>query len=152
LRAYKDISEYEKNVQQIIAVADMREAVIAIRAKKFPDLKKFGTAGSFFKNPVVDDNDARSFLLQYPEAPHYPQEGGKTKLSAAWIIDKVLHMRGIRVGHVGTWDAQALVVVNDLHSSSREMIEFTSCMSNECYAQINIFLEPEVVFIRDVRA
>ncbi len=149
LRTYKDISEYEKNVAPITSVSDMRESVIAIRAKKFPDLKKFGTAGSFFKNPIVDDREAHAFLLRYPEAPYYPQEGGKTKLSAAWIIDHVLHLRGVRVGHVGTWEAQALVVITDLHASSQEVIQFTSDISDACNKKINIFLAPEVVIVHN---
>lgn len=149
LRAYKDVSEYEKNIQPITTVADMRDAVIAIRAKKFPDLEKFGTAGSFFKNPVVDDSVARTFLSHYPDATHYDADGGKTKLSAAWIIDHVLHMRGVRQGHVGTWDAQALVVITDLHASSHDVTAFTSHISDACYAQTNIFLEPEVVFVQN---
>jgi UDP-N-acetylmuramate dehydrogenase len=147
LRAYKDIVEYEKNIQHITSVRDMREAVIAIRAKKFPDLEKFGTAGSFFKNPVVDDAVAQAFLLCYPEATHYKAEGGKTKLSAAWIIDHALHMRGVREGHVGTWEAQALVVITDLHASSREIIAFTSHISDACNKKIHIFLTPEVVIV-----
>jgi UDP-N-acetylmuramate dehydrogenase len=146
-RAYKDIAEYEKNIKHIFSVRDMREAVIAIRAKKFPDLEKFGTAGSFFKNPVVDEAVAQAFLSHYPEATHYKVEGGKTKLSAAWIIDHVLHMRGVREGHVGTWEAQALVVITDLHASSREIIAFTSHISDACNKKIHIFLTPEVVIV-----
>jgi UDP-N-acetylmuramate dehydrogenase len=152
LRAYKDIAEYEKNIKRIASVHDMREAVIAIRAKKFPDLEKFGTAGSFFKNPIVDDVVAQAFLLRYPEATHYKAEGGKTKLSAAWIIDHALHMRGVREGHVGTWDAQALVVITDLHASSREIIAFTSHISDACNKKINIFLTPEVVIVSNNNA
>jgi UDP-N-acetylmuramate dehydrogenase len=149
LRSYKDIIEYEKHIKPIISVVDMRDAVIAIRAKKFPDLKKFGTAGSFFKNPVVDDAVAHAFLLQYPEATHHKAEGGKTKLSAAWIIDHVLHLRGVREGHVGTWEAQALVVITDLHASSQEIIMFTSRISDACNKKIHIILEPEVVIVKN---
>jgi UDP-N-acetylmuramate dehydrogenase len=151
-RAYKDIAEYEKNIKHIFSVRDMREAVIAIRAKKFPDLEKFGTAGSFFKNPVVEEVVAQTFLLRYPEATHYKVEGGKTKLSAAWIIDHVLHMRGVREGHVGTWEAQALVVITDLHASSQEVTLFTSHISDACHKKINIFLIPEVVIVSNNNA
>jgi UDP-N-acetylmuramate dehydrogenase len=72
---------------------------------------------------------------------------GMTKLSAAWIIDHVLHMRGVHEGHVGTWDAQALVLVTDMHASAHEVHEFAMQVIDACASQINIFLEPEVVFV-----
>lgn len=149
-RNYKDIAEYDRNVKHIETLSDMREAIISVRSKKFPDLAEHGTAGSFFKNPIVERAIAERFIAEYPEAPHYDMGEGKTKLSAAWIIDHVLAMRGVHEGHVSTWDAQALVVVSDLHASAKDISQFTSRIIDTCYAKTKIILEPEVVFVGDM--
>jgi UDP-N-acetylmuramate dehydrogenase len=41
--------------------------IIEIREKKLPDRTKIGTAGSFFKNPVVNNEQYEQLLLQYPQ-------------------------------------------------------------------------------------
>ena len=147
-QAYKDIALYiEKRGVTILSLQEMREAVISIRAKKFPDLSKYGTAGSFFKNPIVRKADGEEFLRKYPDAPHYPASHDTIKLSAAWIIDHVLGMKGAREGSVGTWDAQALVIVNYDDATSMEVKNFIKKIRDASFEKIHIILEPEVVFL-----
>ncbi len=147
-QAYKDIALYiEENGVVTLSLQEMRQAVMAIRAKKFPDLSQCGTAGSFFKNPIVSKGVGEKFLAQYPDAPHYDAENGKTKLSAAWIIDHVLEMKGVREGSVGTWSAQALVVVNYDDATSAQVKKFVKKISDASFEKIHITLEPEVVFV-----
>ena len=99
---YRDLVQYDTEIKKIIALRDAHEAVAMIRKKKFPELKSIGTAGSFFKNPVVKKEKAEEFLHTYPHAPSFPQPDGTMKLSAAWIIDHVLHLKGERIGDVGS--------------------------------------------------
>lgn len=146
---YKDIQSYIHDVKPIVSLADMREAILVIRGRKFPDLEKFGTAGSFFKNPVVEAQTAASFLLRYPDAPNYPLPDGSIKLSAAWIIDRILHMRGVREGNVGTWSEQALVIVNYGGAQADEIKNFTAHIQERALNETHIALEAEVVCIEN---
>lgn len=147
-QSYKDIALYiEERGVDMLSLAQMREAVMSIRATKFPDLSQCGTAGSFFKNPVVTRVVADDFLQRYPDAPHYDAGDGMTKLSAAWIIDHVLCMRGAREGSIGTWNAQALVVVNYDDATSEDVKKFVKKISDASFEKIHIALEPEVVFV-----
>ena len=147
-QAYKDIALYtEERGVVALSLAEMREAVIFIRAKKFPDLSKYGTAGSFFKNPIITQAMGDKFLHAYPDAPHYDAGGGMMKLSAAWIIDHVLCMKGAREGSVGTWNAQALVVVNYDDATSKEVKNFIKKICDASFEKIHLTLEPEVVFV-----
>lgn len=147
---YKDLATVFANTDEALLTSkQIRNAVIAIRSGKFPDLALYGTAGSFFKNPVVSRPIAEVFLLQYPGAPSYDQADGSVKLSAAWIIDHVLHMRGSREGGVGSWDAQALVIVNYGDASSSEIKKFISEIQKRAKEVTGITLEPEVVMMHE---
>lgn len=147
-QSYKDIALYigERRVPTL-SLSEMREAVILIRAKKFPELGEYGTAGSFFKNPIVNKVVGEEFLSKYPDAPHYFVSENTMKLSAAWIIDHVLSMKGVRVGDVGTWNAQALVVVNYDKATSDEVKKFVQKIADAAFEKIKITLESEVVWV-----
>ena len=147
---YKDLMQYDAEVKNIITLADAREAVVRIREKKFPELKSVGTAGSFFKNPVVKKDKAEEFLHTYPHATLFPQHDGTVKLSAAWIIDHVLHIKGERVGDVGAWGAQALVLVNYGHATAYDVASYANTIIEKCFASTGIQLEPEVVYVGDI--
>ncbi len=149
---YKDLIAYAQNEHALATVSDVRNAVLTIRARKFPtyDGITIGTAGSFFKNPVVSSEAGAIFTARFPNAPMFPQEGGNSKLSAAWIIDNILKIKGVREGNVGTWEAQALVMINFGGATATEVAAFakhiTLCAQNEA----GIILEPEVVYVGDI--
>ena len=84
-------------------IADVRDAVVAIRQSKLPDPAEFGNAGSFFKNPVVSKAVADNLKADYPGCPVYPVGGGQSKLSAAWLIDQC-GWKGKRVGPCGVYE------------------------------------------------
>lgn len=144
---YKDIEAYEKQKGEITTLQEMRSAVLEIRGSKFPRDGSIGTAGSFFKNPVVDTVFAEAFHLRFPDAPRFPQEDGTVKLSAAWIIDKALNMRGTRVGQVGTLSTQALVLVNYGGAQAKEIKNFSQTIIDKAKNEIGVTLSPEVIFV-----
>jgi len=78
---YKDLKEYfaAKKINAPSS-AEVREAVISIRAGKLPDWKLWGTAGSFFKNPVVSAQEYATLKNKYPDLPGFPEANGKIKL------------------------------------------------------------------------
>ncbi|WP_422137718.1 UDP-N-acetylmuramate dehydrogenase [Endozoicomonas sp. ALC020] len=86
------------------------EAVSDIRREKLPDPLKLGNAGSFFKNPVVNEALLKKIQADYPDIVAYPFEG-RWKLAAGWLIDRA-GLKGFRQGSVGTYHKQALVLVN----------------------------------------
>ncbi len=148
--SYKDLERYEGIHGEIGSLARMREAILAIRSEKFPSDPRIGTAGSYFKNPIVSRSEAERFLSRFPDAPHYDEGEGRKKLSAAWIIDRVLKMRGAREGDVGTWESQALVIINHGNASANDIARFADRIIRSCEEETGIILVPEVVYIGDI--
>ncbi len=151
---YKDITEYATNEKPINSLHDVREAVLIIRSQKFPSSPEhphIGTAGSFFKNPVVSADVARAFIKHFPGAPAYPQQEGSMKLSAAWIIDHILQMKGVREGEVGTWSAQSLVMINYGCASASDVATFAEQIMVRARKETGVRLEPEVVYVGDIK-
>lgn len=110
--SYRDVNESLGHGGSV-SLADVRAAVLGIRAKKFPDMRRYGTAGSFFLNPVVSKEEAEAFQARYPAMPLFPMPEGGVKVPLAWILDHVLHVKGMREGGAFVWEAQALVLATE---------------------------------------
>ena len=122
------------------------DAVIAIRQQKLPDPATLGNAGSFFKNPVVDAHAAGAFLAKHPDAPHYPQPDGSTKLAAGWLIERC-GWKGKNLGPVGCHDRQALVLVNRGGATGTDVKRLAERISADVWERFGVRLEVEPGFV-----
>ena len=126
-------------------LANIREAICAIRGSKLPDPKVLGNAGSFFKNPIVEREVAEALLERYPDMPHYPVAGDDTKikLAAGWLIDKS-GLKGYRSGSVGVHERQALVLVNYGGATGGDVIALAEYVCSEVKKNFGVEISPEV--------
>jgi UDP-N-acetylmuramate dehydrogenase len=145
---YKDVQEQLtfKKIKEP-TLKQVREAVVEIRTRKLPDLKKYGTAGSFFKNVVVPQAKAKELLVKYPDMILHTVNEKKVKIPIAWILDHVCGFRGVKKGNVGTYQNQALVLVNYGNGTSKEIIDLAQKMVDEVYKYTGIEIEPEVEYV-----
>lgn len=130
-------------------------AIIRLRKRKLPDWTKTGTAGSFFKNPIVTKGKYQQLKKDVKELQAYPVEKlvytstinehheKAVKIPAARLLDE-LGWRGKTIGRVGTFEKQALVVINLGNAAGMEILEFTEKMKEDIYNHFEILLEPEV--------
>ncbi|RZL30603.1 MAG: UDP-N-acetylmuramate dehydrogenase [Pedobacter sp.] len=123
-------------------IADVSAVVAAIRVSKLPDPSTIGNAGSFFKNPVIPQNQFQTLVQQFPEVVNYPAPNG-IKLAAGWLIEQC-GFKGKVVGNTGTWKNQALVLVNHGNASGQEVYSFSEQIINSVYTKFGITLEREV--------
>ncbi|MBX3117268.1 MAG: UDP-N-acetylmuramate dehydrogenase, partial [Cryobacterium sp.] len=113
-----------------VALASVREAVLRLRASKGmlldPSDPDSVSVGSFFTNPIVSENFARSLPAEAPRwliDPDAPESD--VKLSAAWLIEKA----GIRRGFSLPGSAAAisskhtLAIVNTGGATAEQVVE-----------------------------
>ena len=126
-------------------LANIRDAICAIRSSKLPDPKVLGNAGSFFKNPIVEREVAEKLLARYADMPHYPVAGDdtKVKLAAGWLIDKS-GLKGYRNGSVGVHERQALVLVNYGGATGGDVIALAEYVCGEVKRSFGVEISPEV--------
>jgi UDP-N-acetylmuramate dehydrogenase len=122
------------------------EWVCAIRRHKLPDPAQIGNAGSFFKNPVVTDEQCRDIIGRDPEIVHYPMPDGSVKLAAGWLID-ACGWKGKSVGRAGVYEKQALVLVNRGGASGAEVVTLARAIQESVYGRFGIRLEPEPIIL-----
>ena len=126
---------------------DVSNAVINIRQIKLPDPKTLGNAGSFFKNPVVNENTHQELKQEFPDIVAYPQHDG-IKLAAGWLIDQC-GLKGYRKGDAGVHEHQALVIVNHGQAKAEELLEVAGYVQRTVRNKFGVLLQPEVQVIGD---
>lgn len=118
------------------------DIVINLRQEKLPDPNKLGNAGSFFKNPLVDNATAKKLQHKYPEAPLYPAGKNQLKTSAAWLIESC-GLKGYREGDAGVSEQHALVLVNHGNAKGSHILAIAERVRDAVHEKFGIKLEPE---------
>ena len=126
-----------------VSIKAVSDAITKIRQQKLPDPKKLGNAGSFFKNPIVEDSIFEKIALDYPDAPNYPLSNNKTKIPAAWLIESC-EFKGKRFNNIGVHHKQPLVLVNFSETNGKRIHELAQHIQEAVDKRFGVYLEPEV--------
>ena len=140
--------------QETLTPSLVRSVILGIRDSKLPDPAKTGSAGSYFKNPVVPkifyekvEHYAKSKYGQDYEVPHFDAGSGFVKIPAAWLIDQC-GWKGYREGNVGVYEKQPLVLVNLTGKAlPGEIVALEKKIAASVLNLFGIGLEPEVEHI-----
>ena len=147
---YGAVQQYlEANpTDQPITPAVIRQAVIAIRSAKLPDVERVANNGSFFANPIIGESQLVELRTDHPDMPYWPLDGGGAKIPAAWLIEQV----GFKDYHdtvtgMATWPKQPLVLVNEHAKATSDLIAFRDKLIETVQAKFQITLtqEPELL-------
>ena len=129
------------------SIKDVSNVVIEIRQAKLPDPNVLGNSGSFFKNPIVDKSTFSELVKKKKEVMHYPIDGNQFKIPAGWLIDQC-GWKGKKIGAVGCYEKQALVIVNHGGATGAEVWNFALKIQEDVLKKWGIELVPEVNIIR----
>ncbi|HZV71050.1 MAG TPA: UDP-N-acetylmuramate dehydrogenase [Saprospiraceae bacterium] len=124
-------------------IHDVSNAVIRIRQSKLPDPAVIGNAGSFFKNPIVSLLQYQKLKDNFPDIPGYAAGGGEMKIAAGWLIEQA-GWKGKSIGNAGSYEKQALVLVNLGNASGVEIWNLAGEIIKSVEKKFGIKLSPEV--------
>ena len=128
-----------------LTAADVRERVIAIRRAKLPEPAETGSAGSFFKNPVISREKYGMLCARFGEIPHYDVPDG-VKVPAGWLIEHA-GMKGCVLGGAQVYPLQSLVIVNRGGATPRDVLQLMGKVIGRVAMKYHILLHPEVNII-----
>ena len=124
---------------------EIREAIINIRKEKLPEVGVIGSAGSFFKNPVVAPEVYEKLKALYPTIPHFDAPNG-VKIPAAWLIDNA-GLKGYKLGGAQVYEKQPLVIVNPGEATAKDVVELAQYVIDSVSGKYGVTLSPEVNYI-----
>ena len=144
---YGNIKAYlEENGIPRPTLQQLHDVICTIRDAKLPDVKQIGSAGSFFKNPVIERAQFETLLKEYPTMPHYDEPNGKVKVPAGWLIEQA-GWKGWRDEHVGVYDKQALVLVHYGGGKGQDIVQLAHRIQESVEEKFGIRISPEVNFV-----
>ena len=149
-----DYAHLKEAVGENVTVSQIRKTIIKIRKEKLPEPSVMGSAGSFFKNPVISaehfsriEAAAKAELGADCKVPHYDLPDGTVKVPAAWMIEQC-GWKGKRSGGAAVYEKQPLVIVNYTGEAfPEEIIGLERRIIDSVKKKFNIDLHPEVEHI-----
>jgi len=141
-----DYGNLKEEVEKVgLSLKNVRQTILNIRNSKLPDPKELGSAGSFFKNPIVSEDELKRLLLIDSDIVHFPHgDKGMYKIASGYLIDKA-GLKGYRKGDAGVHEKQALVIVNYGKASGKELFELSKYVQKVVFDKYQINIEPEVL-------
>ncbi|AJP03312.1 UDP-N-acetylenolpyruvoylglucosamine reductase [Streptomyces cyaneogriseus subsp. noncyanogenus] len=116
-----------------VPLASARDTVLKLRAGKGmvldPEDHDTWSAGSFFTNPILTDEEFAAFRARVrdrlgdgAEPPAYPAGEGRTKTSAAWLIDKAGFTKGYGTGPARISTKHTLALTNRGEATTEDLL------------------------------
>ena len=141
--SYKDLTHLKNTA---LTLSELRNEIIKIRNKKLPNPKEIGNAGSFFKNPIVNQKIFNNLNKEYHDLIFFIMDKKKYKIPAAWLIEKC-GWKGFSDKSVGVYKNHALVLVNNSSNSGQDIKDLSEKIQINVKENFSISLEAEVNII-----
>ena len=125
------------------SVESIADAVIFLRLNQWPDPKKLGNAGQFFKNPTITTTQYDHLILQFPLLMAYPIHDHTYKIDAGWLIE-ACGWKGVTKNQVGSYQDQVLVIVNYGATKGQTILDFSEAIIQSVLVQFGVNLETAI--------
>ncbi len=135
--------EVERISPDSVDLKTVSQAIINIRNRKIPDPKVIGSAGSFFKNPIINQTRFNRIINVFPDLKYFYDLGQNYKLAAAWLIEQC-GWKGFRYGDIGVNENQPLILMNFGNASGKDILNLSRKIQQSVLDKFGIVLEPEV--------
>ncbi|MFM8191893.1 MAG: UDP-N-acetylmuramate dehydrogenase [Candidatus Nanopelagicus sp.] len=146
--AYAELAkQLSVNIGDQVEVTKVREAVLKLRASKGMLINlenEINSAGSFFVNPILSKSAADKLPA---DAPRWPQNDGKVKTSAAWLMEHSGVVKGEKLAGAQISNKHVLALTNSGDATAEDIIELARRARKKVYEKFGIKLEAEVQLV-----
>ena len=140
---YASLQRYiDENDIREVNLSVIRVAVLNIRSEKLPDPAELPSAGSFFKNALVEKWKLEELQKEYSDIPNYAMSDGRYKIPTGWLIDKA-GLRGYRSHGMRVYEKNALVLVNDSATGYDDLAAIREEIAQIVFDKFGIKIEQE---------
>ncbi len=143
---YAEVSKRVSNIENCTP-AILRDIIIDIRKSKLPNPKLLPNVGSFFHNPKIKSNHLFKLKKQFKDISYHMIDQEMYKIPAGWLIDN-LGLKGYKIGNVGVYEKQALILVNYSNATQSEILNLANYIQNKVLLtyDIKLEIEPEIIY------
>ncbi len=127
-------------------VSEIRDAIIEIRKSKLPSPDIIPNCGSFFENPIIEEDVAKKLKEKYPHMPQYDMGNSKVKIPAGFLIEES-GLKGVQFDHIGTYEKNALVLINLGGAKFEDVLHAKNEIIQRVKDKFGVTLETEPEFI-----
>jgi UDP-N-acetylmuramate dehydrogenase len=135
-------SYFDEHAISVFTQQTVRDAVIAIRADKLPDPAVKPSAGSFFKNAIIEDWHLAELQTTYPDIKAYQMGDGTYKISSGWLIEK-LGFKGQLLHGMRVNEKNCLVLINESATNYADLAAARDEIINKVRDTFRIQIEQE---------
>ena len=145
--SYESIRKFAESLDHKPTTKEVRDEVIRLRNLRLPNPEKIGSAGSFFKNPIVHKNFyADEILRRCPDVPSYEIDYRRVKIPAGWLIQHA-GLKGRTVGGAEVYPDNCLVLANKGGATSEDVKCLADTVRKEVNRKFGVQLFPEVNYV-----
>lgn len=152
LLTYAHVQKHFEN-KPTPTLAEVRQFIIKLRASKgyviMPGIESFATAGSFFKNPVVSQEQYEQLKPMLGDKSlnrFWPASTG-VKIAAAYLMQEAGFGKGYQEGPAGISPKHSLSLVNFGGAHASDIKALADKIQAAVLKKFGVRLEPEVLFI-----
>ena len=134
-------------------LAEVREAVLGLRRGKGmvldPGDSDTMSAGSFFTNPILEEDAFAALEQRAPERPpRFPEADGRVKTSAAWLIERAGFTRGYgNPEGIAISSKHTLALTNRGGGTTAELLALAREVAGGVQERFGVTLEPEPTLV-----
>jgi UDP-N-acetylmuramate dehydrogenase len=139
---YKDAENYFKQKNNSLPnLKEIRETIIEIRKRKLPDHQIVPNAGSYFTNPILEEQNILAVKNKFPQVPIFPS-GNKFKIPAGWLIEQT-GLKGKKIGKMEISSKNALILTNSNAAGFEEIMKAENFIKEKVFQKFGLVLERE---------
>lgn len=140
---HKSIQVYLKNNHITDTSPDtISTAVTEIRKACIPDPMILPNSGSFFKNPILNQQEFMALQAKFPEIPNWPMSNDAVKVPAGWLLEQA-GLKGYKTDYFATYEKNAVVIINHNNGNYKQLIEFRDQLNHLIMQKFGFQFEQE---------